>query len=189
MDFDFRGPIGIGLCLPNRFRSLTTYRSLVLLLTYLSYMSYHLSRRPFSIVKNVLNRNCTQLDPTFHGNSTTWCDWAPFDTENSNKLLAMLDSCFLVTYALGMFVSGIVADRCNLRYFLAMGMLLSGLFTYAIGLAYYYDIHALAFFVILQILSGNYFTCLPRAAFQNSFARFLPNHWLARRCCLRWTLV
>lgn len=89
-----------------------------------------------------------------HGNSTTWCDWAPFDTENSNALLATLDSSFLVTYAIGMFISGFIADRCNLRYFLAMGMLLSGLFTYALGLAYYYNIHSLAFFVIFQILSG-----------------------------------
>jgi len=152
MDFEFRGPIGLGLCLPNRFRTLSTYRSLVLLLTYISYTSYHLSRRPFSIAKNVLNRNCTQLDPSSHGNSTTWCDWAPFD---SNTLLATLDSCFLITYAIGMFVSGFVADRCNLRYFLAIGMLLSGLFTYALGLAYYYNIHALSFFVIFQILSGN----------------------------------
>lgn len=47
MDFDFRGPVGIALFLPNRFRTLTTYRSLVLLLTFLSYASYHLSRRPF----------------------------------------------------------------------------------------------------------------------------------------------
>ena len=156
MDFGFRGPVAINLCLPNRFRSLTTYRSLVLLLTYLSYMSYHLSRRPFSIVKNVLSRNCSQLDPMQHLNSTTWCDWAPFNSEHVNALLATLDSCFLVTYAIGMFVSGLVADRCNLRYFLAIGMLLCGLFTYALGLAYYYDIHSLSFFVIFQILSGNF---------------------------------
>lgn len=154
MDLDFRGPLAVRLALPRRFRSLTTYRSLVLLLTFLAYTSYHLSRRPFSIVKNVLNRNCTALDPSPHGNSTTWCDWEPFDTENSNALLATLDSCFLVTYAIGMFGAGYVADRCNLRYFLALGMLMSGLLTYALGLAYYYDIHSLYFFVVVQILSG-----------------------------------
>lgn len=154
MEFGFRVPIGISLCLPASLRTLTTYRSLVLLLTFLSYTSYHLSRRPFSIVKNVLNRNCTQLDPHRYDNSTTWCDWAPFDEENANTMLATLDSCFLITYAIGMFISGFIADRCNLRYFLSMGMLLSGLFTYALGLAYYYNIHSLYFFVIFQILSG-----------------------------------
>lgn len=163
MDLDhFRGPVAVGLLLPRRWRTLPTYRSLVLGLTFLAYTGYHLSRRPFSIVKNVLNRNCTALDPAHRSytngldgsRSTTWCDWAPFDTENANALLATLDSCFLVTYAIGMFVSGFVADRCNLRYFLALGMLLSGLLTYALGLAYYYDIHSLAFFVIVQILSG-----------------------------------
>lgn len=149
-------PLGLRLLLPQRFQTLGTYQALVLLLTFISYTSYHLSRRPFSIVKNVLNRNCTEIDPAPHGNSTTWCDWAPFDQDNANTLLATLDSSFLVAYAIGMFISGFIADRCNLRFFLSFGMLLSGLFTYALGLAYYYDIHTLSFFVVLQVVSGEF---------------------------------
>lgn len=143
-------PFGIRLLLPDRYRSISTYRFLVLLFTYLSYCSYHLSRRPLSIVKNVLDKNCTHPAT---GNST-WCGWQPFDSKNGETLLGMLDSSFLITYALGMFASGLIAERCNLRYFLALGMLLSGIFTYALGLAFYYNIHSIMFFVLFQILSG-----------------------------------
>lgn len=152
--------IALRLCLPDRFRSIRTYRFIVLLLTYLSYTSYHLSRRPLSIVKNVLSQNCT--DVHFVDNSTKRCGWAPFNSTNSDTLLGMLDSSFLITYAIGMFASGLVAERCNLRYFLAIGMLFSGLFTYALGLAYYYDIHSIVFFVAFQILSGTNFPYLLR---------------------------
>lgn len=53
-----------------------------------------------------------------------------------------------------MFFSGWLAERMNLRYFLAIGMILSGFFTYVFGLAYYYDIHNYWFFVIIQLILG-----------------------------------
>lgn len=59
-----------------------------------------------------------------------------------------------MSYAVFMFFSGWLAERVNLRYFLALGMIFSGLFTYLFGLAYYYDIHSYYFFVIIQIITG-----------------------------------
>ena len=55
----------------------------VLLLTFLSYSSYHLARKPTSVVKNVLHRkNCSELPPPNFNltadNADTWCDWGPF---------------------------------------------------------------------------------------------------------------
>ncbi|KAH9422347.1 hypothetical protein DERP_003022 [Dermatophagoides pteronyssinus] len=145
-------PIGIRCFLQKRFRTLNIYRSLVLIFTYLAYASYHLSRRPFSIVKSVLTCN-NQTD--HHNNDGDECGWKPFNNQNdSETLLGLLDSAFLFAYAIGMFFSGFLAERCNLRYFLAFGMLFSGLLNYSIGLAYYYNIHSLSYFVLLQILSG-----------------------------------
>ena len=57
------------------------HRLIVLTLTFLSYMSYHLTRKPISVVKNVLHQNCSDV-PAPHSkvpdNDTSWCDWAPF---------------------------------------------------------------------------------------------------------------
>jgi len=66
----------------------------------------------------------------------------------------MLDSAFLFSYAIAMFASGFVAERVSLRYFLSMGMILTGVFTYMFGIARTSNIHSLWYFVIVQIFAG-----------------------------------
>lgn len=51
-----------------------------------------------------------------------------------------------------MFVSGFIAERVNLRYFLSLGMILSGFFTYLFGLAYSRNIHNLSYFILVQVI-------------------------------------
>lgn len=50
-----------------------------------------------------------------------------------------------------LFSSGIFGERLPLRYYLSAGMLLSGLFTSLFGLGYYWDIHVLWYFVLIQV--------------------------------------
>lgn len=118
-----------------------------------------MSRRPLAVVKNSLNRDCSKLVPptSLYINATNkdnWCDWAPFDKSNANQLLGILDSCYVFAYAVSMFISGFIAERVDLRYYLSLGMLLSGIFTYLFGIAYYLDIHSFPYFVLVQILGG-----------------------------------
>lgn len=132
------------------------YRGLILLLTFLCYTSYHLSRKPISIVKSELHYNCSLrgVNPHNDSNSTTWCDWKPFDQDNYKELFGALDNAFLVAYAIGMYISGIFGERLPLRYYLSGGMLLSGLFTALFGLGYFWQIHYLWYFVIIQVFNG-----------------------------------
>ncbi|XP_061448868.1 glucose-6-phosphate exchanger SLC37A2 isoform X3 [Rhineura floridana] len=53
-----------------------------------------------------------------------------------------------------MYISGIFGERLPLRYYLSGGMVLSGLFTSLFGLGYYWDIHQLWYFVLVQVLNG-----------------------------------
>lgn len=58
-------------------------QGVVLVLTFLAYMCYHLNRKPISVVKNILTVNCSNLSPPPNlpvnsSNRDTWCDWAPF---------------------------------------------------------------------------------------------------------------
>lgn len=168
-------PIGVGVFGAFfKFDSISTkrtfHKALVLCITFIAYTCFHMGRRPLSIVKNVLNRNCSEVhqitlfneleDITYveyesPSDDPTWCDWAPFNDDSSaNQLLALLDSAFLFSYAIFMFFSGFIADRCNLRYFLSGGMVLSGILLYAFGLAFYLNIHSMSYFVTVQILSG-----------------------------------
>ena len=56
-----------------------------------------------------------------------------------------------MSYAVFMFVSGMVAERVNLRNFLSFGMITSGIFTILFGLGRYWQIHSLAYYIAIQV--------------------------------------
>lgn len=147
-----------GKCCPQsfHFKREMCYKASVVFLTYIAYMSYHLSRKPISVVKAVLHRNCSGLTPPGPDKPPNWCDWAPFDGSDStaSQLLGELDSAFLFCYAVAMFISGFVAERVNLRYFLSLGMMFSGIFSYLFGIGKTYEIHSLGYYVVVQGLAG-----------------------------------
>ncbi|KAH8371680.1 hypothetical protein KR093_008433 [Drosophila rubida] len=126
------------------------YKMSIFLLTFLAYACYHMSRKPISVVKSVLHGNCSNAQLQDAGS----CGYAPFDGPDSKTLFGMLDSAFLFSYAISMFASGFIAERVSLRYFLSMGMIMTGVFTYLFGLARTSNIHSLAYFVIVQIFAG-----------------------------------
>ncbi|CAK8694883.1 glucose-6-phosphate exchanger SLC37A2-like [Clavelina lepadiformis] len=168
-----------GCCQKDK-HNVTGYRYGMLVLTFFCYMSYHIARKPFSIVKSELHRNCSaallntewmhyhisllHLPINFSGsgnssqNSSTWCDFPPFDKKDFQSLFGDLDYAFLFTYAIGMFISGMIAERMSLRYFLSIGMIFTGLFTSMFGMGYYFNIHVLSFYIFSQILNGAFST-------------------------------
>jgi sugar phosphate permease len=81
--------------------------------------------------------------------------WAPFNNAKIGKsLLGDLDLAFLGSYALGMFVSGHLGDRVDLRHFLTGGMLGSGTCVALFGAAYFWNIHTMGYFVVVQVIGG-----------------------------------
>lgn len=97
------------------------YRAFIFILTFLLYASFHLSRKPISIVKGELHKYCTawdEADGRFSSQSAksgsiaprqlpdneTDCGWAPFDKNNYQQLLGALDYSFLCAYAVGMYL-------------------------------------------------------------------------------------
>ncbi|XP_061755022.1 glucose-6-phosphate exchanger SLC37A2 isoform X2 [Nerophis ophidion] len=146
-----------GIRLITSFSRDSWYRGFILLLTFLFYTAYHLSRKPISIVKSQLHRNCSGLIPPADFNITnnvTWCNWAPFDQDNYKTLFGALDNSFLVAYAIGMFFSGMFGERLPLRYYLSFGMLMSGVFTCLLGLGFYWNIHYFGYYAFIQVMNG-----------------------------------
>lgn len=81
--------------------------------------------------------------------------WAPFNNAKIGKsLLGDLDLAFLGSYALGMFVSGHLGDRVDLRYFLTGGMIGSGTCVALFGAAFFWNIHTMGYFVVVQVIGG-----------------------------------
>jgi len=123
------------------------YRFTVLVITFLSYMMYHASRKPPSIVKSVLN-------PTEEQRLAGARGWAPFDGPDGNHVLGQCDLAFLAAYAIGMFFSGHIGDSMDLRVFLTYGMLGSGFFVCLFGMGRGWEQHSLGYFVFVQICAG-----------------------------------
>ncbi|EEC00521.1 solute carrier, putative [Ixodes scapularis] len=149
----------LGPCCSNPNRRTSYYRAFVLVATFLAYTCYHMTRRPLSIVKSVLNEDCRFVapDPSIivtQNTSRTWCDWAPFVGDQAPRLYSYLDSSYLFAYAICMFVSGFVAERMHLRYFLALGLLMSALTTHLFGLGYSLKIHNFGYYFVVQLIGG-----------------------------------
>uniref|UniRef100_A0A5F8G5C6 Solute carrier family 37 member 1 n=1 Tax=Monodelphis domestica TaxID=13616 RepID=A0A5F8G5C6_MONDO len=161
--------------LPTGIRLITSftrdqwYRAFIFILTFLLYASFHLSRKPISIVKgelhkhcashgkvklNIVNENAFRAPAGKISDNETHCGWAPFDKKNYQQLLGALDYSFLCAYAIGMYLSGIIGERLPIRYYLTFGMFASGAFTALFGLGYFYNIHNFGFYVITQIANG-----------------------------------
>ncbi|WOL07625.1 glycerol-3-phosphate transporter 4 [Canna indica] len=144
--------------------SRNTHRCLVLVLTFVAYACYHASRKPPSIVKSVLDpephswvfgpafvrQGGQQLSPgSHHGQG-----WAPFNGTDGTAKLGEIDVAFLACYSLGMYVAGHLGDSLNLRYFLATGMIGSGIFVILFGMGYFWDVHVFGFYLAMQMLAG-----------------------------------
>ena len=47
--------------------------------------------------------------------------------------------------------SGFVAERMDLRYFLSLGMIMSGIFVFMLGFAKVLGVHSIGYFIAMQV--------------------------------------
>lgn len=96
----------ISKCCPHhRINRMTWHQGGILILTYLAYTCYHMTRKPMSIVKNVLSFNCSTLSPPPNflinsSNRDTWCDWAPFGKNNIILIILIIQNLNKIYYIL-----------------------------------------------------------------------------------------
>ena len=95
-------------------KRLLYHRLFILFLTFWCYVFYHASRKPFAVVKNVFLKNCKVTNES--SNCTSWiAEMSNNDVGMAHKLLGILDSVYLFSYAFFMFLSGFIAERVNVR--------------------------------------------------------------------------
>ncbi|KAJ0724338.1 putative major facilitator superfamily, MFS transporter superfamily [Helianthus annuus] len=129
-------------------KPITFHQFSTLIITFIAYAAFHASRKPPSIVKSILGPD-PDPDP-----SNPQPGWPPFNSASGTHRLGELDLAFLSAYAIGMYFSGHVGDRIDLRLFLTVGMIGSGVFTVMFGLGYWFDVHFFGYFVVVQICCG-----------------------------------
>ena len=126
------------------------YKCSVLFLTFITFGSYHMARKPLSVVKSSQEfLNCSA------SGCTSWVtELSGLSGDVAKSYLGLLDTAFLVSLAVFLYASGPVAERVDLRLFLSVGMLGAGIFPIMFGLAYSTEIHSVWYFGAIQILSG-----------------------------------
>ena len=146
--------------------SYKTHQAIVLIVTFLAYASYHATRKTTSIVKSTLDPESSDVILKFTPWRTSYSEkpaklswkagdgWAPFNGPDGTALLGELDVAFLGVYALGMYCSGQLGDRLDLRIFLTVGMVGTGLFTSLFGVGYFGNIHSFWYFLVVQMVAG-----------------------------------
>ncbi|KAF4364894.1 hypothetical protein F8388_020608 [Cannabis sativa] len=149
--------------------SFKTHQVIVLIVTFLAYASYHAARKTTSVVKSSLDPQSQDLGLKFapwritylqsppETRKLSWAPedgWAPFSGSDGTALLGELDVAFLAVYAMGMYFSGHLGDRLDLRIFLTVGMVGTGVFTSLFGLGYWGNIHSFYYFLIIQMAAG-----------------------------------
>ncbi|KAL5744310.1 hypothetical protein ACOSP7_027170 [Xanthoceras sorbifolium] len=166
-----RKPLGIRFleCVKGTTLSFKTHQAIVLIVTFIAYASYHATRKTTSIVKSTLDPQSSDESLKFFPWRTTFRHepagnrklswklgdgWSPFDGSDGTSLLGELDLAFLSVYAFGMYFAGHLGDRINLRIFLTVGMLGTGLFTSLFGVGYWGNVHNFYYFLVVQMLAG-----------------------------------
>ncbi|XP_041111428.1 sugar phosphate exchanger 3 [Polyodon spathula] len=138
----------------------TQHHLLVFLLTFFSYALLHASRKTFSNVKVSIT---AQWTPSIQNSSLPIL--APGQVWNENQLfpspqeatlfLGALDTIFLFSYAVGLFISGIIGDRLNLRYVLSCGLCCSAVVEFVFGtLTEWFQFYNVYFYCSLWGLNG-----------------------------------
>ncbi|XP_071710233.1 putative glycerol-3-phosphate transporter 1 [Rutidosis leptorrhynchoides] len=144
-------------CIKKSNLSFKTHQIIVLIITFLAYASYHATRKTTSIIKSSLDPQSPDNSLLQSSRMLSWLmgsGWAPFNGANGTGLLGDLDLAFLFVYAIGIFFSGHIGDRMNLRIFLTIGMIGTGLFTSLFGVGYWANIHFFYYYLIVQMLAG-----------------------------------
>ncbi|KAJ8392204.1 hypothetical protein AAFF_G00077720 [Aldrovandia affinis] len=143
------------------FLSQYTHHHLVaFLLTFFSYVLLHSSRKTFSNVKVSIS---AQWTPSVQNGSSP--AFSPGETWEENKLFAdsgdatlflgALDSIFLFSYAIGLYASGVMGDRLNLRYVLCFGLCGSAVVEFVFGtLTEWLHFYNIYFYCSLWVLNG-----------------------------------
>lgn len=138
----------------------THHHVAVFLLTFLSYAFFHATRKTFSNVKSTIS---DEWSPSFHNDTVNYTKpdhiWNSRHLFNSRKdaepYLGVLDAVFMISYAVGLYISGMIGDRLNMRLVLSFGMCSSAVMVFVFGVVFewlhFYNKYV---YVIIWILNG-----------------------------------
>ncbi|XP_022105340.1 sugar phosphate exchanger 3-like isoform X2 [Acanthaster planci] len=140
----------------------TKYHFATFILTYASYCFYNAARKTFSNVKTSVRLSWAPPDenetlPEGYSDHVKADNTNPFleSADEAEVFFGILDTVFLASYAIGLYISGVLGDRLDLRKVLGGGMCLSALAIFMFGsLSEWISLYNKAYYIIFWILNG-----------------------------------
>ncbi|XP_059179505.1 sugar phosphate exchanger 3-like isoform X1 [Physella acuta] len=121
-----------------KFTRRESHKAAVFTLTFFSYAFFHANRKAFSNVKSSTasvwtpeprNESLPKLLP-----EKIWSSHHLFETsDDAMKFEGVLDTAFMLAYAVGLFLNGYIGDRVNMRILLSVGMASTGVLIFIFG--------------------------------------------------------
>ncbi|GIY27424.1 glucose-6-phosphate exchanger SLC37A2 [Caerostris darwini] len=153
-------PFGVKIikgCLPPDKRGRTdALQPLTLILTYVAYLFFCISRTPINVLQMKILHECNaslfaNRTYTLHEGSHTWCEGRVFE-KDAQSFMYIFGSLFWISYGICLYFSGIIADTFNPRYFLTFGSFMASFFMVVLGLSNLWQIAEIHFFYMSIIL-------------------------------------
>ena len=94
----------------------TFYRVLGFLTTYLTYIAYHIAKRPIAVVESSVNfLNCSANETVLFRNDgpecESWVNEMNGEKEKSEEIISNMQVFYAAFYAGFMFINGMIAER------------------------------------------------------------------------------
>ena len=94
----------------------TFYRVLAFLTTYLTYIAYHIAKRPIAVVESSVNfLNCSANETVLFRNDgpecEAWVNEMNGEKEKSEEIISNMQVFYAAFYAGFMFINGMIAER------------------------------------------------------------------------------
>ena len=102
--------------LRDELRKTTWHHLVVFVLTFFMYAALHTTRKAWSTVKNLMEKSVSPFNNTLYPHHLWQKEHMFENTDQGNIFLGQLDFLFLIAYGIGLFVSGVIGDRVNLRW-------------------------------------------------------------------------
>jgi len=141
--------------LVNDVRKWTWHHVSVFSITFILYAVFHAERKAFSNIKDLMGKSLSPMNASMYPHEL-WQKETMFATHtDANVFFGELDLLFLLAYAIGLFLSGFIGDRVNLRYMLSIGIGGSAILTFLFGYLWVpLNIKNKMYFRVLFFLNG-----------------------------------
>nr|CCA19510.1 sugar phosphate exchanger putative [Albugo laibachii Nc14] len=113
----------------------------VFFLTFFSFVFFHFGRKSFAAMKGELS-------------AESWMESSFYSKDDQAKMFGWMDTVFMLTYAAGLYASGFLGDRYDLRKMITIGMLSTSMILVCFGIGAFAGLHSYWYYLVLWALNG-----------------------------------